>query len=68
MKRSSYLYYDSAIPLGKRGLDVYGYGRTGKFVCRVEINAAGMALYTGKKGRKLIINLSWEYLVKRLKK
>jgi hypothetical protein len=43
MKRSSYLRYDEIIGLGKRGLTVCGYDKTEKFVCRVEINAAGLA-------------------------
>ena len=42
MKRSSYLKHDETIELGKRGLTVWAYGRTGKYVCRVEINAAGV--------------------------
>jgi hypothetical protein len=67
MKRSSYLQYDDVINLGKRGLTVWGYGRTGRYVCRVEINAAGMAIYTGKKGGRRIANLAWENLVERLK-
>jgi hypothetical protein len=68
MKRSSYLQYDDIIPLGKRGLTVWGYGRTNRYVCRVEVNAAGIAIYTGKKGGRRIANLSWEYLVKRFQK
>lgn len=63
MKRSSYLKYDEIISLGKRGLTVWGYDKSEKFVCRVEINAAGLALFSGAKGRKRIANVSWERLV-----
>ena len=68
MKRSSYLKYDEVVSLGKRGLTVWGYGPKGRFVCRVEINAAGLALYSGTKGKKRIANATWEGLVKRLSK
>lgn len=68
MKRSSYLKYDEIIGLGKRGLTVWGYDKTEKFVCRVEINATGLALYSGTKGKKRIANVSWEKLVERLSK
>ena len=66
MKRSSYLKYDETVALGKRGLKVWAYGKDGHFVCRVEINAAGLALYAGTKGKKRLANLSWERLVDRL--
>lgn len=66
MKRSSYLRYDEIISLGKRGLTVWGYDKSERFVCRVEINAVGLALYGGAKGRKSIANASGESLVKKL--
>jgi hypothetical protein len=66
LKRSSYLKYDEIIGLGKRGLTVWGYDKAEKFVCRVEINAVGLALYSGTKGRKRIANVSWESLVDKL--
>ncbi len=34
MKRSSYLKYDETVELGKRGLTIWAYGRTGRYVCR----------------------------------
>lgn len=67
MKRTSYLQYDDVINLGKRNLKVWGYGKNGKYVCRVEINAVGIAVYTGKKGQRCLANLTWEGLVQRLK-
>ena len=66
MKRSSYLKHDETIELGKRGLTIWGYNKRKKFVCRVEINAAGLALYSGNKGGKKLVDASWEYLVKRM--
>ena len=66
MKRSSYLKYDEVVELGKRGLTIWAYGRTRKFVCRLEINAAGLTVFTGTKGRKRVANASWEDLVQRL--
>lgn len=68
MKRSSYLKYDEVVSLGRRGLTVWGYDKTGVFVCRVEINGAGLAIYSGTKGRKKIANANWERLVMKLTK
>jgi hypothetical protein len=66
MKRTSYLKHDEEVELGKRGLTVWGYGRNKRFVCRLEINAAGVAVYTGSKGRKKLTNASWEKFVQTL--
>lgn len=68
VKRSSYLKHDEVIALGKRGLTIWGYSTKGKFVCRTEINAAGLALFSGTKGLKRIANVSWEGLVRSLSK
>ena len=68
MKRSSYLRYDEVVPLGKRGLTVWGYGKNGQFACRLEVNAAGVALYSGTKGKKKVANVGWESLVTKLSK
>jgi len=46
---------------------VWGYGKKGKFVCRVELNSAGLAVFSGTKGQKKIANVTWEGLIKRLK-
>lgn len=45
---------------------VWGYGRKKQFVCRLEVNAAGVAVYTGTKGKKKLANVSWEKFVERL--
>jgi hypothetical protein len=68
MKRSTYLKYDEKIELGKRGLTVWAYRPKEKYVCRVQINAAGIAVYTGKKGGKRVADVNWESLVERLSK
>ncbi len=68
MKRKSYLKYSAEVKLRIKPVFVWGYGRTGRFVCRVEINSAGLAVYSGKKGTKRLGNMSWEDLVKRLDK
>ncbi len=66
MKRSSFLQYTAISELGVKPVRVWGYDKKGTFVCRVEINGAGMAVYTGKKGQKRVGDLSWEKLVERL--
>ena len=68
MKRSSYLKYDETVELGKRGLTIWAYGKNQKFVCRLEINATGVAAFSGATGRKRIANASWERLVEKLSK
>ena len=65
-RRTSYLQYDQRIELGKRGFRVWAYGKDRRFACRLEVNSAGVALYSGTKGKKRIANLSWEQLVERL--
>ena len=66
MKRSSYLKHDDVIELGKRGIQIWCYGKTRRYVCRLEVNAAGLAVYTGKTGKKLIADVSWERLIEKL--
>ncbi len=68
MKQRSYLKYSAEVELGIKPAFVWGYGRSGRFVCRLEINSAGIAVYSGRKGTKRLANVSWEALVKRLKK
>lgn len=68
MRRSSYLKYDEVIELGLRGLKIWAYGRTGKYVCRLEVNAAGLAVFAGKFGGRRIASVYWEQLVKKLRK
>jgi hypothetical protein len=67
MKRSSYIMHDETVPLGKRGVTIWAYGRTGRYVCRLEVNATGISIYSGKKGGLKIANVNWEKLVKKLK-
>lgn len=66
MKRSSFLQYTAISELGVKPAKVWGYDKKGKFVCRLEINGAGIAVYTGTKGQKRVGDLSWERLVQRL--
>jgi hypothetical protein len=65
-KRSSYLSADM-LELRKRPIYVWGYDKAENFVCRIEINAAGLAVYSGKRGGKQLCDLPWESLVKKLK-
>jgi hypothetical protein len=67
LKRSSSMQYRGYIDLGMGpSVRIWGYGKKGKFVCRVELNSAGLALFSGTKGRKRIANVTWEQLVERL--
>lgn len=67
-RQSSYLQYSAYIPLEIKPLVVWGHGEDDKFVCRVEINRAGIAVYSGKTGTKRLGNMDWKGLVKRLER
>ena len=66
MKRSSFLEFGQEIELNKAGLKIWGYDTQEKFVCRLEINATGIAVYAGEKGGRKLANVNWEELVKKL--
>jgi hypothetical protein len=68
MKRSSYLEYAAVQSMGVKPLRVWAYNKKGKFVCRVEVNGAGIAVYGGKKGRRRVADVTWEKLLDRLDK
>ncbi|MDX2187113.1 MAG: hypothetical protein SFV32_09275 [Opitutaceae bacterium] len=65
-KSRSYLQVHETIELTQRGLTVWAYTKRGKYLGRVEINNAGLAAYTGKKGNKKLGNMSWETFFDRL--
>ena len=66
-KRTSYMQYKADVKLEIKPVCVWGYDRAGKFVCRIMINRAGLALYSGTKGTKQLADVTWEKLVERLK-
>ena len=68
MKRTATFRFKSEVELGHAPIVVWGYGRSGKFVCRVEVNSAGLAVYSGVKGQKKLADASWEKLTKLLAK
>jgi hypothetical protein len=47
-------------------MKIWGYDKEEKFVCRLEINAAGIAVFSGEKGGKKLCDLNWERLVQKL--
>ena len=63
MKRSAYLKYDELVEIGKRGLIVWAYGRNRNYVCRLELNATGIAVFSG---RRRLANMTWEKFIERL--
>lgn len=65
-KRSAYLS-TKELPLGKRPISVWGYSKSESFVCRLEITAARIAVYSGLRGKKLVDKFSWEGFVRKLK-
>lgn len=67
-KHMGYLKLNEEVALNIRGLTVWAYGKRGKYLGRVEINRAGLAAYTGVKGKKRLGNMSWERLFERLEK
>jgi hypothetical protein len=65
-RRSAEVQFQEKIELGQSGLSCRGYGKNGRFVCRLDINAAGVDVYAGPTGKRKIISLSWEKFVKHL--
>lgn len=55
------------VELTQRGLTVWAYTKPGKYLGRVEINNAGLAASTGKKGNEKLGNMSWETFFERLR-
>jgi len=55
MKRSSYLWFNQEVTINKAGLKLWGYDTDEKFVCRLEINATGLEIFSGEKGGKQIV-------------
>lgn len=67
-RRFGYLKLHEEVTLNLRGLTVWAYRRSGKHLGRVEINRAGLAAFTGRKGNRRLGNMSWERLFERLDK
>ena len=67
VKRSSYMQYTKSVELGVKPVRFWAYDKKGKFVCRVELNSAGVAVFSGIKGNKRLADVNWEEFVKRLK-
>jgi hypothetical protein len=65
-RRVATFRYKPEVWLGTAPIVVWGYGRSGKFACRLEVNSAGLAVYSGPRGGKKLIDASWEKLTKRL--
>ena len=61
------MQYRGDIDLGMGpSVRIWGFGKKGKFVCRVELNSAGLALFSGTTGQKRIPKVTWEKFVERL--
>lgn len=65
-RRSSYLNVPVTIELARTPITIWGYDKAGKFVCRLEINGAGVEVFAGGKAGKHLGNMTWEQLVARL--
>ena len=66
-KSKSYLRLHEEIKLSLRGLTVMAYTKRNRYLGRVEINAAGLAAYTGRKGGVKLGNMPWEKFFEALK-
>jgi hypothetical protein len=64
-KSSSYLSARD-LRLGKRPIKIWGYDKADRFVCRLEINDAGLAIFSGVTGGKKLEDFSWERFVRKL--
>jgi hypothetical protein len=66
-KRRCYLSAEE-VHLRKKPIKIWGYDKSDKFVCRLEINAAGLEVFSSKNGAKMLCNWTWEELVLNLEK
>lgn len=64
-RRSASMKIGGEIELGNNPMIIRGYDPNGKFTCRLQIAAAGLAIYAGPKGNDRLANVSWEELVKK---
>jgi hypothetical protein len=68
LKRSTYIKFRDSVTLGKgKAATIWGYDPEGKFVCRLEMSNAGIAVYAGDKGGKVLCDATWEQFVRQLK-
>lgn len=65
-RRSSYFEIPSGFELARSPITIWGYDQSQKIVCRLEINGAGIAVYSGPKGKKMLLNDTWERFVQDL--
>jgi hypothetical protein len=65
-RRKCYISVPGRLELQRSAVKIWGYDKTGKFVCRLEINGAGLAAFAGEKGGKKLGDMTWEKLVKAL--
>jgi hypothetical protein len=68
VRRSTYLRYESDIEIKAAPARIWGHDKQGRFVCRLEINNAGVEVFAGAKGNKRLKNVTWEQLVELLRK
>lgn len=57
-----------SVPLRKNPIRICAYDKEEKFACRVHIAAAGIAVYSGKRGGKLLGDFTWGRFVKCIQK
>ena len=62
-RRSTSLNFPNGIELGLTPLVIRGYNTDGEFVCRLEVNSAGVKVHGGANGQKFLCNVTWEGLV-----
>ena len=65
-RRVGVFRYAHDVWLDTAPLVVCGYDKAGNFACRLEINSAGLAVYSGPKGGKKLLDASWEKLTAQL--
>ena len=68
-RRSSFLSLPKGykIELGKGLIKVWAYTTSEVPICRLEINAAGIGVYTGKMGKTKLFSGYWEKFIERVK-
>jgi hypothetical protein len=58
--------YDATTEIGRTPVTVWGYNKKGRFVCRIQLNSAGIEVKAGRFGNRNIADVTWEKLIERL--
>lgn len=66
--RVGVLKFNQEVELNKAGCELIARGKKGEYLGRLEFTHAGVAVFTGARGKRLLGNLKWEDFFERVAK